>query len=180
VKEVGVTSEVVHRYLESTLSQTSVPLVDRTDRQGDGSVRLSSIRIESMEQPLVIGTASRLRVTIEYVSDSPLQHPRFFVTVLDQSGAGIYVLDTICTGELPDTLPAHGAVMCETEPINLTPGCCCVDLEVSNRGVRADLVYDAARFDVEVEHFYPSGYMPGRDWAMCVIGQRWFLPEKKS
>ena len=29
----------------------------------------------------------------------------------------------------------------------------------------------------EAEHFYPSGYMPGRDWVLCVIGQKWFGPD---
>jgi lipopolysaccharide transport system ATP-binding protein len=180
VKEVGPAPDVVHRYLESVLSQTSVPLADRTDRQGDGSVRLCSVRIESTEHPLVIRTTSRLRITVEYRSDRPLRYPGFRFTVSDQSGISIYPLDTTCTGELPDTLPARGAVTCETAPINLTPGRCYVDLAVYNRGVLADLVYDAARFDVETEHFYPSGYMPGRDWVMCVIGQKWSVSEVKS
>jgi lipopolysaccharide transport system ATP-binding protein len=176
VKEVGPTPEVVHRYLESALSQTSVSVADRTDRRGDGSVRLCFVRIE----PEVISTTSRLRITIEYMSDKPLRHPRFSLTVWDQSGAGIYALDTRCTGGLPDTLPAHSAVMCETEPINLTPGRCYVNLTVYNNGVTADSVQDAARFDVEGEHFYPSGWMPGRDWVTGVIGQRWSVSEVES
>ncbi len=180
VNEVGPTPEVVHRYLESALSQTSLSLADRTDRQGNGSVRICSIRIESVEQPLVIRTTSRLRIKIEYVSNVLLRQPRFCITVSDQSGAGVYLLDTRCTGELPDTLPAHGAVTCVTEPINLTPGRCCLHVLVFNNGLIADRVENAARFDVEAEHFYPSGWMPGRDWVTGVIGQKWSVSEEKS
>jgi len=179
VKAIGPTSEVVRCYLESSLSLASVPVADRTDRQGDGSVRLCSIRIESTEQPLVIRTTSRLRITIEYASDRPLQHPLFYVDVVDQSGAYIYSLDTRCTGELADTLPANGAIMCETDPINLTPGRCSVHVAVLNNGLIADRVKNAAQFDVEAEHFYPSGWMPGRDWVLCVIGQKWSVPDGK-
>jgi lipopolysaccharide transport system ATP-binding protein len=177
VKEIGPTPEVVQRYLGSALSQTSLSVADRTDRQGNGSVRLCSIRIESVEQPLVIRTTSRLRMTIGYTSERPLQHPRFCITVSDQGGAGVYLLDTRCNGELPDTLPAHGAVMCVTEPINLTPGRCCLHVLVFNNGLIADRVENAARFDVEAEHFYPSGWMPGRDWVTGVIGQKWSVSE---
>jgi lipopolysaccharide transport system ATP-binding protein len=179
VKVIGPTPEVVHGYLESALSGGSVPLTDRIDRQGDGTVRLRSIRIESKEQPLVISTTSRLRIAIEYASDRPLLRPRFLVTVSDQNGAAIYILDTRCTGELPDTLPSSGAVVCETEPINLSPGRCCVDLAVCNRGVIADLVYDVTRFDIVAEHFYPSEYMPGRDRVMCAIRHKWSVAEEK-
>ncbi len=175
VMRIGPTPEVVHEYLESALSQTSFPLADRADRQGDGSVRLCAIRIEAADQPLVIRTASRLRVTVDYESDAPLQHPQFCVTIGDHCGEDIYLLDTRCTGELPDILPARGTVRCETEAINLTPGHCSVHLLVFNRGVIADRVQDAALFDVVGEDFYPSGYMPGRDWVMCVIGQKWSL-----
>ena len=175
VRDFGPTSEVVHRYLESALSRSSVLLTDRTDRQGDGSVRLRSIRIESDEQSMVIRTTSRLRIAIEYTSDRPLLHPRFLVTLSDQFGAGIYTLDTRCTNELPESLPSRGIVICETEPINLSCGLCCMDLAVYNGGVIADQVYDGAEFHIAAEHFYPSGYMPGRDRVVCVIGQKWSL-----
>jgi len=136
-----------------------------------------SIRIESTEQPLVIRTTSRLRITIEYACDRPLQHPRFYVDVADQRGAAIYSLDTRCTGELADTLPANGAVMCETDPINLTPGRCSVHVAVYRQDTLADFVRDAARFDVEGEPFYPSGWMPDR-YVPCVIRQKWSVSEK--
>jgi lipopolysaccharide transport system ATP-binding protein len=180
VKEYGPTPEVVHRYLESAVSRGSVPLTDRTDRKGDGSVRLRSIRIESDEQPTVISTTSRLRIAIEYASDRPLRHPRFLVTLSDQYGAGIYILDTSCTNELPDILPSNGTVICETEPINLSRGRCCVDLAVYNGGLIADRVNDVTQFEIVAEHFYPSGYMPGRDRVVCVIRHKWSIAIEKD
>jgi lipopolysaccharide transport system ATP-binding protein len=175
VKDFGPTPEVVHRYLESALSRVLIPLTDRTDRQGDGSVRLRSIRIESDDQPTVIRTTSRLRIIIEFASDRALRHPRFLVTLSDPGGTVIYSLDTKCSNELPEILPSHGTVICETESINLSRGRCCVDLTVYNGGVLADLVYDAMQFDIVPEQFYPSGYMPGGDRVVCVVRQRWSL-----
>jgi len=75
------------------------------------------------------------------------------------------------------TLPANGAVMCETDPINLTPGRCSVHVAVYRHDTLADFVRDAAHFDVEGAHFYPSGWMPGR-YVPCVIRQKWSVSEK--
>ncbi len=179
VATIGPTPEVVQRYLESALSRGSVPLTDRTDRQGDGSVRLRSLCIESKERPLVISTTSRLRIAIDYASDSPLQDPHFLITVSDQNGAAIYALDTRCTDELPDALPAHGTVVCETEPINLSPGRCSVDLAVYHRGVMADSVHDVTRFDIVAEPFHPSGFMPGGERVMCTLRHHWSVADEK-
>jgi lipopolysaccharide transport system ATP-binding protein len=179
VKDFGPTPEVVHRYLQSSLSRCSVPLTDRNDRQGDGSVRLSSIQIQSDGHPMVIRSTSRLRIAIEYASDRPLRHPRFLVTLSDQFGSGIYTLDTKCTNELPDILPSNGSIICETEPINLSRGRCCVDLAVHNGGLLADQVYDVMQFDIVPEQFYPSGYMPGQDRVVCVIRHRWHVGQAK-
>ncbi len=112
-------------------------------------------------------------MTIDYVSDKPLRYPRFEVEVDDLGETGIYILDTECTGELPDVMPARGTVVCETGPINLTPGRCYINLAVLKGDVMADNIKHAAHVDVEAENFYPSGYMPDRDWALCVIGQKW-------
>jgi lipopolysaccharide transport system ATP-binding protein len=173
--ESGPTSAVVQGYLEAAQVADVAPVAARIDRQGDGSVRVRSIRIEPADGQSIIRTTSQLRVTIDYASERPVRLPRFVVEIYDLSGAGIYLLDTKCTGDLPDVIPACGAVVCETEPIKLTPGRCYVNLEVRKGDAKADAVEDAAQFDVEAEDFYPTGRMPGRDRVMAVIRQQWSI-----
>ena len=175
----GSTAEVVERYLASTTLTETIPLADRTDRRGDQSVSLSSIRIEAADGKAVIRTASRLRVTMDYVSFKPFRHPRFIVELYDLNQTGIYFLDTKCTGELPDLLPTCGTVVCETQPINLTPGRCYVNLEIRKGRMLVDQVNYATCFDVEAENFYPTGYMPERKWVIGVIRQHWSVVEKR-
>jgi lipopolysaccharide transport system ATP-binding protein len=178
--DIGSTKQVVHKYLESTASTEVIPLADRVDRKGDGSIRFSSVQIESADGQSVIRTTSRLRITIGYIGKKPQMNPWFYVEVFGLNQTGIYLLDSDCTDGLPDILPAQGTVVCETEPINLTPGRCYVNLAVRKGTAYADRVDYAAYFDVEADDFYPTGRIPERDWVTCVIGQKWSAPEVAS
>ena len=81
VKAIGPTPQIVQRYLESTTSSEAIPVEDRSDRQGDGSVRVCSIRIQDGNGTSVIRTGSRLKVTIEYASEKPVNFLQVYVSI---------------------------------------------------------------------------------------------------
>jgi lipopolysaccharide transport system ATP-binding protein len=164
---------VVSGYLGSLASQEAVPLDQREDRAGDGSVRVRSIRIESADADRVVRTASRIRVTIEYRSAAPLRYAQFLVGVYDQASVGIFLLDSDAVAGLPDVLPAEGTVTCVTDPINLTPGRCFVNVAVLKAGSLADHVQYAAHLDVEPEYAYGFTKLPERSWMLCILPQAW-------
>ncbi len=171
----GPAGEVIKDYLESLAAWDTVPLDRREDRAGDGSVRIRSIRIESADADRTVRTTSRLRVNVEYKSDGPLRYARFLVGVYDQTSVGIFLLDSEGMAGLPDVLPAEGTVTCVTDPINLTPGRCIVNVAVIKAGRLADHIQYAAHIDVEGEHAYGLARLPERSWMMCVLPQTWSL-----
>jgi len=173
----GPATAVVDDYLQHAVSQEVKTLADREDRQGDASVRMTSIRIEGAEGEAVIRSSSRLKITISYRSAKPLLHPRFVISVYDFSDAGLFVFDSDATGGLPETLPAEGNVCCLTEPINLTSGRCFANARLLKGGAVADYVQQAAVFDVEPDDFHGSGKLPGRDWVFCLLKHEWMPVE---
>jgi len=178
VVEQGAPRDVVRRYLDQQLTTMIVPLDERNDRSGDGSARITSIRIENGDGESGITSRSRLKITIGYRSDGPLRRPQFVVTIVDELDIGLLVLHNEFVGGLGETLPADGRVTCLTDPINLTPGRCTVHVELLRANVRADLVQRADSFEVGVEDVYGTGMvLPGREWALCVVGQKWWLHE---
>jgi lipopolysaccharide transport system ATP-binding protein len=178
IVETGPPREVVRRYLDEQLATTIVPLGERRDRSGDGSATITSIRIENGDGEPTIKSKSRLKFTLGYRSDEPLLRPQFVITVSDELDIGLFVLHNEFVGGLGQTLPAEGAVTCLTDPINLTPGRCVVHVELLKGNARADLVEHAASFEVGVEDVYGTGMVvPTRDWALCVLGQKWWLNE---
>jgi lipopolysaccharide transport system ATP-binding protein len=173
---VGPVRDVVKNYFSEGEELNSIPLNQRLDRAGDGSARLVSIRVESADAGSVIHSTSRLKVTLDYESDKQLQHPIFLVSVNDPAGSGIFLLNSEGANGLPDILPAHGSITCVTDPINVTPGRCSVNVALLKGRVIADHVQSAMCFEVEADGAYGSK-VPPRNWVLCLIKQRWAAGE---
>ncbi len=179
LKADGPPSEVVRDYLRAAMTDDIRTLDERADRHGDGSARMTSIKIENADAGAAIRSSSRLKITIAYRSTKPLQKARFVVSVYDFSDAGIFVFDSDAAGGLPEHLPAEGSVTCVTAPINLTPGRCFVNLRLSKGGADADYLAQATIFDVEADDFHGSGKIPDRNWVLCLLKNEWFPAGEK-
>lgn len=171
----GPTHPVVQNYLQSVFSQQETSLAERHDRDGDGSVQLISIRIESLEQGAIC-SGSSLKLTLRYRSQKPFTEPHFLITVYDYvSSCGLFRCNSHNLDGLPDILPQEGSVTCITAPIRLTPGRCYVNVRVDRGTVLADSIQYATFFDVEPENIDGTAQCPDRDWVMTVVKHKWFV-----
>jgi lipopolysaccharide transport system ATP-binding protein len=169
----GPTGEVIRRYLQTGEQLSGVPLAERADRKGDGGARVTAVRFEDADGGGAVHVGGRVRMTVTYEADAPLNRPRFIANVRDLTQACVYAFDSDAVGGLGETIPARGRVTCVTDSLRLTPGRCVVDLELWKSGSIADELPHAGHFDVESSDFYGTGIMPEREWALCVIPQRW-------
>jgi lipopolysaccharide transport system ATP-binding protein len=177
----GATVKIIHDYLQSSLAEEEIPLAQRSDRLGDGSVTLTSIEIESTEPDKVIYSGSRLKITIGYRSDTRLLHPHFVISIYDtQSNCGIFRLSSSGVNGLPESLPPEGFVTCITDPINVTPGTCFVTLTVKRGPARADYVAHAKSFEVRYQDVDGKTKCPERDWVLTLIPHRWSVEAESS
>ena len=177
VVDEGDPASVVQRYLASETGGTMRALDDRDDRSGDGSARIVSLEVESADGDGVIRPRSRLRLHLGYRSERPLKHAQFVVTISDHLDTGLFLLHSEFANRLPPMLPREGVVVCETDPINLTPGRCIVHVELLRGNSQADLVLYAGTFEVQEEDIFGSGMVPPRGWVRYVLGQRWSAPD---
>jgi lipopolysaccharide transport system ATP-binding protein len=168
----GPAAEVVHAYLESVSANDIQPLSSRRDRSGDGTLRFSSIKIEAVGSA-VIRCNSRLRITARYQSPAPVPRLRCLIGIYAHPNTPVFWLDSDATGGLPDLLPATGTITVTTEPINITPGRCFINIEGMKGGVMADSVEQAMEFDIEPADVFGTGRITPRDWAVCMVNQHW-------
>ena len=179
----GSTSGAIDLYMQSVKSlmmSDATSLETRSDRSGDGSAKMVAIHIEDLDGKGVIYSNSRLRFTIDYRSDTALSYPQFRVTIYDDNtNIGVFLLNSDYVNDLPQTLPATGRVSCITDPINLTPGRCYINLTLLRRGNTADYIQYATYFDVQAEDVYGTGKLPDRDWVTSLLQQTWSVTEVK-
>jgi lipopolysaccharide transport system ATP-binding protein len=173
VKDDGPTAEVSLRYLTAMNETATVDVSARTDREGDGSVRLTGATVSAADGSSLITSGSRLRIVLDYESTSTVRRLNPVIGLYTEAGLGIYGLDSEATRELPPVLPPRGSVTCVTGPLNLTAGPCIVNVALLKDGEMADYVAGAARFTIEPENFYGTGKTPGRDWMIGMVQHQW-------
>jgi lipopolysaccharide transport system ATP-binding protein len=174
VVEEGNAHDVTQHYYQSASPFDETSLDRREDRSGDGSVRLTGVSVESLHRDKVIRPNSRLKITIAYRSNAPVRQPHFLVSVYDyQSSRGIYLLSSDAVGGLPELLAPEGNVTCITDPINLTPGRCFINLRIKKGETVADYIQFAKFFDVQEDDVYGTGKCPPRDWVTAIIRYQW-------
>jgi len=173
----GPAPEVAQEYLVAARLTESISIGERTDRGGDGSVRVTGLRVEDADGAGLVMSSSPLRVSIDYESAGVTRFPRFRVTVYDHEYRPIYRLDTDVESGMPDLPRGRGTVECVTDPINLTSGRCGLSVAVHRAGELADYVAFAGSFEVHPDGFHPSGRTPGRDAAVGLLRHRWAVVE---
>ena len=174
------TDVVIKQYMQTSMESTIMNLKDRKDRTGDGEVRATSLKVESLSSDNIIHVTSRLKITIRYEAEDIVRYPKFLLGVYDYTGRGIFLLDSDAVGGLSTELPASGIVTCITEPINLTPGPCYINLALYKGAAMNDYVQSAARFTVETEDVFGTGKIAPRDWVLCVLKNQWTLAKVES
>lgn len=168
-------SHVIPRYLAARVETARVPIMARTDRGGNGRIRLTSLTISDEAGKVALSSVSSLRITLAYESDKKLVSPRFLIGVYDENEVGVYGLDSEAAGGLPDTLPAKGSVVCTTGPLQLTAGMCTLNVAVFIAGTLADYVQAAAELTIDGVDFYGTGRIPTREWAIGLLPNKWRL-----
>jgi lipopolysaccharide transport system ATP-binding protein len=170
----GDARDVVGEYIGAYQSAQFIPISERQDRRGDGTVRVTGLRIEDADGTVSVSSNSRLKVSVDYESASPLRDARFQVTIHDEEYNPLFLLDTDIEADLPAVLPARGTLTCVTGPIRLTPGMCGLMVGVDERGTLADGIEFAGVFDVEPGSFF-AGRMPLRSEAVAFLDHKWTL-----
>ncbi len=172
MQALGPVQPVVNEYLETVASRQTMPLRDRVDREGDGTAKILSIDIQDASGSTVIRSKSRLRIAVEYSSDTQLRSPTLLIGVYDIANTGLFLLDSATDFSLPDTLPARGSLICTTEPINLIPGRCYVNLALSKGPALVDYIRNAHYFDVEPDENQGTRTVT-RNWVLFNIDHKW-------
>jgi lipopolysaccharide transport system ATP-binding protein len=172
----GSPDQIVHQYMQSMGSTYEIPLGERQDRGGDGSVRATSLKIVNAEEGKPIQPGCRLKIMIRYTASKIVRYPRFVLIIRDyKKHVNLLRIDSSIINGLPEALPPEGCVKCITDELLLTPGRCIVNLEIEREMIIADKIDYAGHFVIEIGNLYGITMIQSRERANSLIRYKWLI-----
>lgn len=144
LKNVGSTNKIIARYLKNSINDTT-PLHKRIDRGGGGLVRFNGIKITNGLGDLVIKSFDKIKIELDLKGVLNFQNMEIKIAFLDQSSRVLFRIDS---DTLSPNLIKNNKIMFETEPINLAPTTCIVNLGLFVDGILSDYIKNACSFDI--------------------------------
>jgi homopolymeric O-antigen transport system ATP-binding protein len=167
IEKKGPVEEVLHAYLQSVIDLSITPLGDRTDRQGSGEVRFTSIALESPDgcPATLVMSGAPCTVRIDYEGSRPLRDPIVRMTIYSRLGQPIFHLNTTYHPVKVVELPARGTVRCRIERLPLTAGAYRVDASLFDETGKLDHIPSIMAFEVGPGNYYRTTHPP-----FCITG----------
>jgi lipopolysaccharide transport system ATP-binding protein len=182
VQFYGDTQEAMRIY-SGEQNNDMVDLRTRKDRQGDGLIRICSLRFFDRQGHPVssVGSGEPVTIAIGYTSELPsLQYDHLAVDMrfTDMLGHPITTFSTrFSAHEADGPLPSNGTLTCHVPSLALAEETYSIDLWCAYKGGCADNLTRAGELRVVTAPFFESGQEPvKRKHGAALIRHDWSLP----
>jgi lipopolysaccharide transport system ATP-binding protein len=176
----GPTEEVLEEYVRTVRSDAAIGLRDRSDRQGSGRFRFTSMRFESDREVVDTPVSGRdLDVVLTYEAEAgrAARDATFAVSVYTLLGVHMLQCQSDVAGADFRALPPRGEVRCRLPRLPLPGGRYVVNVFGTAGGDIADWVQRACELTVADGDFYGTGRLPAEGNRTVLVDQEWELRE---
>lgn len=160
IERIGETIDITRYYIDNLfLASPRVDLSTRTDRTGDGRVRLTSVVLRGERNNIVdhVPAGSKCALEFSYVCEKGLNDIQLAFTVSDHHAQNTFRPSSQDTGFSVKSAPTKGKLICRIPRLPLVPGNYRVTTLVTSNGIWADYVQGAYILTVEGGDFYGTG-----------------------
>jgi lipopolysaccharide transport system ATP-binding protein len=165
----GSADAIVHEYLQTMNQLAVVPLSRRTDREGSGDIRFSSVTLQGRNKEELVAFQCGAEATLRVEIDCFLANARNIVLsvgINDEMSQRLVLLKSELIGtEIPDLTFGRHNFRFTIPRMPLVPGRYRLTLHASINGIVADWIQNASLFDVEGGDFYGTGRLPLPEWG---------------
>jgi lipopolysaccharide transport system ATP-binding protein len=169
--------QVVRQYLAGMQKLAEISLDHRVDRSGDGSIKITGIRIGTVEErglgKWVTGKDCMLELDFICYPDRIFHNVEIAVGIRRQDESKILYLGSKVTHQDFETLSGSGTILCVVPRLPLEPAQLFFNTEINCNGIIVDYVNRAATLEVAEGDFYgtgvlwPSGgFLCDYDWSL--------------
>jgi lipopolysaccharide transport system ATP-binding protein len=181
VRNDGPVDKVLSSYIESMRSGVDASVRDRTDRGGDGRVRITNVEfLDGTGQPttsFVSGEDAKIVISYETTTDSPVRHAHAAVSIETTLGEKVGAISSLFAGDEIAELPLSGRITCELPRLPLNTGEYVCNVWIASADRFADDLHEAAIFAVEAIDFYRTGRHPEPSFGPVLLANRWTVED---
>ena len=169
----GPVSNAIENYLSAINQRSSIPIKERLDREGDGSITIKDISISDQNNTVLKQVFSGQKVFIN-VSINNENAEKFYISIniIDEMGACISHLST-----RHSKIRAYGEkrnmVSCKLNSIPLPAGNYSLTVTIANDLGRTDRLEGAFNFDVIDGDFFGTGKLPKTRIGLVYFKNSW-------
>jgi lipopolysaccharide transport system ATP-binding protein len=173
----GPTAPVIRQYLELVQSESVLPLEDRTDREGSGSLRFVNFYALSPSRGVtdIVCTGEDVTLVAEYRTRNGaiLKNISVSIPFFNHFGHHMFTCWTRMTGQDYAQVEPSGEFQVHIEKFPLMPGRYNLNLFAKVNDDLADWVRYAATLQVVDGDFFGTGYLTPDPHCGVAIGHRW-------
>ncbi len=170
-------SEAVRFYLGEIKTNADASLAERTDRQGEGKIRIQHIEFCDQENtPLsILMTGQYLTIKIKYTCVNNPRPEKVGVAVAFYGDDGM--LYTLLGNEFSSSafekVENQGFFICQLQKFPLIQGTYLLNISVSQNGIVQDWIQEAISIDVENGDFYGTGKVVALSHKSVLVDNKW-------
>jgi len=169
----GASDDIIQEYL-NLISVSSLPLLDRSDRRGDGSLMFSAFSLldnrGEISREARVGEECALRFNFVNNSSRPMRNLKFVVQIVNQAGQYIAYFSNEILGKKIETFEGpEGIVTVSLPKLSLPPGNYIIDVEAYSCEKLVDQLKHAASLIVGGGDFYGFGILPRPGQSMLLM-----------
>jgi lipopolysaccharide transport system ATP-binding protein len=178
IRSTGATEGVVQEYRADMSERTSVPLREREDRTGKGTLRFTGLRLLDEDgspiASLRTGGCARIEVSFER-SECSRNRTGLVISLGVQThlSQSLLLFRNDYTGDELTSTPGIRSVICEIPRFPLPPGKYLIAVYAEERGEILDWVRSAADLEVAQGDFFGTGLLPPKGYGAVLVNHRW-------
>jgi lipopolysaccharide transport system ATP-binding protein len=179
LQQQGTTDEIIGRYMREVGAVSSLQLGERSDRQGNGSLRFLSFDMRDTDGTPVASacTGQDVLLSFRYAGTAPLNNVQVSIGVHGRMDESLFYLSTEICGDDFGAIPSEGVITCRLPRLSLLPGSYSFNLFCTVGGEIADWVQNAGVIEVASGDFFGSGKLPPVDQGAMVVPHEWLVEE---
>ncbi|MBX3280511.1 MAG: ABC transporter ATP-binding protein [Acidobacteria bacterium] len=170
----GAVDGVVSEYRTSLLRTSTADLLSRTDRKGEGGIRLSGIRIFNSTGALTdtILSGENIEIVLDYVAEREFPQLEFAMAFYSMAGAPLIHFSMSQSSGPIFVRRGPGSVSCRIRKLPLAHGRYTINA-AAQMGRLYDWVECASVVNVETVNFYGNGYKVSEGYCPFLVDSEW-------